>query len=170
MKGQASLLDTYNDVCSKMENDKPEFIRMLETHIDLKRIIPYEFNWVFYLKMGRPREYSLEGFIRFCLLQKILGITLDSTMLTILRLSRELLEYCGFNKVPDASKITRFKQDFTKHIKLMFDRLVEITEPICRELDAKKAAYLIYDPTGILANVAEIILLNHQNFSLSPYI
>jgi len=155
MKGQASLLDTYNDVFSKMENDKPEFIKMLETHIDLKRIIPFEFNWAFYLKMGRPREYSLEGFIRFCLLQKILGITLDSTMLTILRLSRELLEYCGFDKVPDASKITRFKKDFVYYIKLMFDRLVEITEPICRELDAKKASYLIYDPTGIEANVAE---------------
>jgi hypothetical protein len=37
----------------------------------------------------------------------------------------------------------------------MFDNLVEITEPICRKIDPKKADYLIYDPTGIEAHVAE---------------
>jgi hypothetical protein len=37
----------------------------------------------------------------------------------------------------------------------MFEKLVEVTEPICRELDAKKADYLIYDTTGIEPNVAE---------------
>jgi hypothetical protein len=37
----------------------------------------------------------------------------------------------------------------------MFDRLVELTEPVCREINAKKADYLIYDTTGIEANVAE---------------
>ncbi|MCL2155488.1 MAG: hypothetical protein FWH53_07485, partial [Leptospirales bacterium] len=31
----------------------------------------------------------------------------------------------------------------------------EITEPICREIDSKKADYLIYDPTGMEAHVAE---------------
>ena len=38
---------------------------------------------------------------------------------------------------------------------MIFDKLVEITEPICREIDPKKADYLIYDPTGIKAHVAE---------------
>jgi len=51
--------------------------------------------------------------------------------------------------------ITRFRQDFVGYIKLMFDRLVDITEPICREIDEKKADYLIYDTTGIEAYVTE---------------
>jgi hypothetical protein len=72
-----------------------------------------------------------------------------------LKISRELREYCGFDKVPDGDKITRFKQRFVHYIKQMFDIFVEITEPICREIDAKKADYLIYDPTGIKVNVAE---------------
>jgi hypothetical protein len=152
---QMSLLDIYNDVCFKMENNKPEFIKMLETYIDLKTIIPNEFYWAFYRHVGRPREYALESFVKFFLLQKILGIPCDSTLLNVLSLSRELREYCGFENVPDASKITRFKQGFVRYVKRMFDTLVDITEPICRQIDAKKADYLIYDPTGILADVAE---------------
>jgi hypothetical protein len=73
-------------------------------------------------------------------------------------MSSELRNFCGFDEVsdvPDASKITRFKQDFVFYIQKVFENLVEMTEPICRELDAKKADYLIYDPTGIEAHVAE---------------
>ena len=152
---QMSLFDTYNDVCSVMENDKSQFIQLLETHIDLKNIIPNEFYLAFYRNFGRPRDCGLESFIKTFILQKIIGITHDSTMLTILKLSKELREYCGFKTPPAASGLTRFKQHFARYIKLMFDKLVDITEPICREIDAKKADYLIYDPTGILANVAE---------------
>ena len=51
--------------------------------------------------------------------------------------------------------LTRFRQRFTDHIKNMFDKLVKITEPICREINDKKADYLIYDTTGVEAYVAE---------------
>ena len=37
----------------------------------------------------------------------------------------------------------------------MFHKLVEITEPICREIDTKKADYLIFDTTGIEPYVTE---------------
>ena len=152
---QMSLYDTYDDVCSAMENDKPKFLALLEEHINFKELIPVRFVWAFYLRFGRPREYSLESFMRFCVLQKILGIEEDSTLLTILRLCGELRDFCGFDKVPDASRITRFKQDFVTYIQKVFENLVEMTEPICREIDAKKADYLMYDTTGIEAHVAE---------------
>ena len=152
---QMSLCDTYENVCSAMENNKSEFIKLLEEHIKIEELIGADFYRAFYSWNGRPRNYQLESLIRFCLLQSILPIPQDKTLLTLLKLSRELREYCGFDKVPDGSKITRFKQNFVNYIKQMFDRLVEITEPICREIDAKKADYLIYDPTGIKVNVAE---------------
>ena len=150
-----SLLDTYNDVCLAREENKPEFLAMLREHIDFGRMITADFYWAFHRRLGRPREYALESFVKFCALQKILGIEKDSTFLTVLKMSRELRVFCGFDEVPDASKITRFKQDFVAYIEKIFESLVEITEPICRELDAKKADYLIYDPTGIEAYVAE---------------
>ena len=138
-----------------MEEKKSEFIAMLREHIDFRGMIPAAFTWAFYRRFGRPREYTLEGLIKFCILQKVLGIEKDSTLLSIMKMSSELREFCEFNEVPDASKITRFKQDFVAYIEKVFENMVEITEPICREIDAKKADYLIYDPTGIEAHVAE---------------
>jgi hypothetical protein len=153
---QLSFFDTCADVFSAMAEDKPAFLRLLEEHIDFRSLIPPGFYPAFHLRFGRPRKYQLESFIRFFILQKILGVPADSLMLNILNLSRGLQEFCGFStKVPDASKITRFRQDFVGHLKTMFDRLVEMTEPICREIHAQKADYLIYDTTGIEAYVAE---------------
>ncbi len=64
-------------------------------------------------------------------------------------------EFCGFKKVPYAAKLTRFKQDFLPYIMEVFERLVEQTEPICREMDAELADSLIYDTTGIESYVRE---------------
>ena len=152
---QTSLHDTYNDVSSAMENDKPRFLALLDEHIDFSNFIPVTFYLAFYRWFGRPREYDLESLLRFCLLQKVLGIEENSVLLNVLTMSAELREYCGFKKVPDASKITLFKQDFVTHIQELFYKLVDITDPICREIDSKKADYLIYDPTGIKVQVAE---------------
>jgi len=154
-KMQMSLLDTYNDVCAMREENKPEFLSKLKEHIDIHALIPAEFTWAFYRRIGRPREYSLTSFMWFFILQKLFGIDNDLTLLAILKMSGELREFCGFDYVPDASKITRFRQDFVDYIEKVFENLVELTEPICREIDAKKADYLIYDTTGIEAHVAE---------------
>ena len=95
---QMHLADTYDDVCSTLEDDKPKFIRLIEEHIDFSKLISYEFTMVFYRLYGRPRKYGLESFIRFFTLQRILGIACDKTMLSILHCSRELLDFCGFEK------------------------------------------------------------------------
>ena len=83
---QMSLLDTYNDVCETMENNKPKFLALMEKHIDFRALIPAQFLWAFYSRFGRPREYSLESFLRFLVLQKILGIEKDSAFLAVLNL------------------------------------------------------------------------------------
>ena len=152
---QPTLAGIYDDVSSALENNKPEFIQLLEEHIDFSQFIPYEFTLAFNRTYGRPRSYLLESFVRYMVLQRILGVPFDSVFLNILRMSQELKDFCGFDNVPDASLITRFRQDFVYYINLIFERLVEITEPICREIDAQKADYLIYDTTGIEAYVAE---------------
>ena len=64
-------------------------------------------------------------------------------------------EFCGFQKVPDAAKLARFKQDFLPYIMEVFERLVELTEPICREMDAELGDNMIYDTTGVESCVAE---------------
>jgi hypothetical protein len=152
---QVSLLDTYDDIVSTLDEDKTSFLQLIENYIDFSSFIPIEFHYAFNRRFGRPRHYCLESFIRAFVLQKILGIPSDSLLINILRLGQELRDFCGFHKVPDASLLSRFRHSFADYLKLMFDKLVDLTESICREMDPKKADYLIYDTTGIEPYVAE---------------
>ena len=152
---QTPLSGVYENVRLSMEESKSKFLRQLKEHIKLEELIPSEFYEAFTKDIGRPRDYSLESFIWFHQLKNIIGIPKDNAFLTVLEFSPELREFCGFAKVPSASDITRFRQDYAEYLETMFKHLVEVTEPICRILDPKKADYLIYDPTGIKAYVAE---------------
>ena len=152
---QTSLFDIYSDVSESMEQHKPELIRLLEEHIDFDSLIPQSFKLAFYQRYGRGHIYQLESFIRALFLQKLLGISTDRLLITILKTSCELRDFCGFDKVPDASQFTRFREKYCNQLKIMFEHMVDITEPICRRIDAKKADYLIYDTTGIELPVSE---------------
>lgn len=152
---QLSLGDFFSDCQEKFENDKPAFLSLLESHIDLDEIIPVSFFNHFYASTGRSRKYSLTALLWALILQKILSIPTDTLLLTILNISRELREFCGFSKIPDASKITRFKQEFTDDLACFFENLVDITEPILQEINAEKASMSIFDTTGLEAFVTE---------------
>ena len=152
---QMSLFDIYSTVSESIEQNKPELIRLLEEHIDFDRIIPVRFKCAFYHRYGRSHKYHLESFIRTLILQKLLGIATDALLIIILKCSAELREFCGFDQVPDASQFTRFREKYADFLAEMFEHLVELTEPICREINNKKADYLIYDTTGIELPVAE---------------
>ena len=65
---QMSLMDIYHDVAASLEEDKPKLFRMLDEHIDWDALIPARFYMAFYQRIGRPREYPLEGFIKSLLL------------------------------------------------------------------------------------------------------
>ena len=152
---QISMWDIYNGVSEAIEQHKPQLIRLLEEHIDFDKLIPVNFKLAFYRHMGRKHKYHLESYIRAFVVQKLLGIPKDTLLLSVLRLSAELRDFCGFDKVPDASQLTRFRENYKSYLAEMFEHLVDLTESICREIDAKKADYFIYDTTGIELPVAE---------------
>jgi len=152
---QMSLFDTYMDVAASYEDNKSRLFRLLDENIDWEAMIPPRFYTAFYQRTGRPRKYPLLGFIKGCVLQKTLGYVDDSVLLVTLRHSREMRDFCGFDKVPDAAKLTRFKQDFLPYISELFEQLVEMTEPICRAMDPDLADDLIFDTTGLESYVAE---------------
>lgn len=68
---QMSLWDIYQDVAASLEEAKPKLFRMLDEYIDWDAIIPARFYTSFFQRIGRPREYPLEGFIKSLLLQRI---------------------------------------------------------------------------------------------------
>ena len=89
------------------------------------------------------------------IIQHLFSIPTDSLFLVFLHYSRHLREFCGFTKVPDASKITRFKQDFLPDLQSVFDKLVDVTEPICQDIDNNLTSMLLFDTSGIEAYVTE---------------
>ena len=149
------MFDTYDAVLTSMEESKPELIKLLEAHIDLESLIPEGFYRAFYKSTGREHTYHLVSFLWFFILKKLFSIAQTAQMILILNCSKELRDLCGFDKVPGQSKFSEFCKNYCAWIEKFFEHLVEVTEPICREIDKKKADYLIYDTTGIEPPVAE---------------
>lgn len=152
---QLSLSDIYDNCKDLSENDKPAFLSLLETYLDISEYIPLSFYKHFYKNFGRKRKYQLESFLYALLIQRIFSIPTDSLLITFLKFSKELREFCGFTKVPDASKFTTFKQNFSDDLSQLFERLVDITEPICQCIDSTLASTLVFDTSGVEAYVTE---------------
>ena len=105
-------------------------------------IVPVSFVTHFHASTGRPRKHPLYPMIKALLIQRIFSIPTDTLLIIFLKYSQELRDFCGFRVVPDASKFTRFKQDFLMDLQSMFDHLVDITEPICQRIDSNLASIL----------------------------
>lgn len=152
---QLILAENFNECQDILASDTPTFFSLLEQHINLNEFIPVEFYCAFYLSLGRKRDYPLKGFLSALILQKILTIPTDSLLIILLTLCRELREFCGFTKVPDAPMFTRFKQTFTPYLELMFSNMVDYTEPICQAIDSTLASIITFDTSGIELYVKE---------------
>lgn len=152
---QISLHGLFSDCQDKFMDETPAFFQILSEHFNLENFIPAEFHSAFYRSLGRTRIYPLHGFLAAFILQKIFSIPTDSLLLLFLNLCKELRTFCGFTKVPDASLMTRFKLNFESYIELMFQRMVDYTEPICQLIDATLAQILTFDTSGIELYVTE---------------
>lgn len=152
---QLSLADIFEDCQEIFDSDKPQFLSLLEKYINLDEIIQASFYRHYYSSTGRNRKYPLNAMLWALIIQRLFSIPTDSLLLVFLHYSRPLREFCGFKKVPDASKITRFKQDFLSDLQSVFDHLVDITEPICQSMDGSLASMLLFDTSGIEAYVKE---------------
>lgn len=152
---QLSLADIFTDCQNKFDNDKCSFLELLKNTINLDEIVPVSFISHFHAATGRPRKHLLYPLLRALLLQLIFSIPTTSLLIVFLKYSRELRDFCGFDVVPDASKFTRFKQDFLPDLQSMFSRLVDLTEPVCQKIDKEKASMVLFDTSGIEAWVTE---------------
>jgi transposase len=152
---QLSLAEHFQDCRSFFESDTPTFFSLLKENINFSDFIPNSFYDAFYKSLGRTREYPLHGFLTALILQKVFTIPSDSLLIILLHLCKELREFCGFSKVPDASKFTHFKQDFLPYLEQMFSAMVDYTEPICMAIDKTLASTITFDTTGIELYVKE---------------
>lgn len=154
-ENQLNLGNIYSDCQEMFKEQHPEFLELLNKYIDINTYIPFSFKKAFYSNTGRPRGCSLYGYISALILQKIFNIPSDALLILILNLSSEVRLFCGIDKVPDASKWTRFKQDFANYLQEMFIALVDVTEPICNKINPELANMLSYDTSAIESYVTE---------------
>jgi hypothetical protein len=154
-ENQLNLGNIYSECSEMFKEQRPEFLELLNKYIDINTYIPFSFKKAFYANTGRPRGCSLYGYISALVLQKIFNIPSDTLLILILNLSSEVRSFCGIDKVPDASKWSRFKQDFADYLQEMFIALVDITEPICKKINSELANMLSYDTSAVESYVTE---------------
>ena len=88
----------------------------------MNRLIPVSFKPAFYRHMGRQHKYHMESFIRAFIVQKLLGMPTDARLL--LSLCAELRDICGFDQVPGASRLIRFRDQYRPYVVEMFENPV----------------------------------------------
>jgi hypothetical protein len=152
---QLSFAEIYADCTHFFEQDKHHFLSLLEEKLDLHALVPHSFYSHYYACNGRHRDFELCSILWAFILQRIFSIPTDTLLITFLKFSSELRDFCGFSRVPHASQLTRFKQDFLLDLQSFFHQLVDVTEPICQKIDAHKAMMTIFDTSGIEAYVTE---------------
>jgi hypothetical protein len=101
---QLSMAEIFSDCTNFFENDKHHFLWLLETNLNLDELIPYSFYNRYYASTGSPRDFYLTSMICALLHQRVFSITSDTLLLTFLKFSKELREFCGFTRVPNASR------------------------------------------------------------------
>ena len=60
---QLSWANIFEDCQTIFEEDKPQFLTLLEQHIDMNEIIPITFRNHFYASMDRIRKYPLHSLL-----------------------------------------------------------------------------------------------------------
>ena len=152
---QLKLSDIYDDCNKLLEEDTPAFIKLLEDNLNISEYIPASFYMSFYQHFGRTRKYSLEAFVTALVIQLVFSIPTVKLLRQFLVYSKPLRKFCGFDTLPDEGKFSTFKKVFAADLKVLFEHLVEITEPICQKLSPELSSVLIFDTTGIEAYVTE---------------
>ena len=66
---QLSLNDIFRDCQEKFDSDKPEFLSLLEQHIDIDEIIPVSFYNHFYASTCRTHKYPLRALLWALIMQ-----------------------------------------------------------------------------------------------------
>lgn len=147
-----NFMDNFDELTSEAT---PKLFHLFNSYIDVDKLIPSSFKEKYYSTVGSPREYSLSSMINFFILKNILGFSESKQLLNILRISNDIRKFCGFTKVPHESQISRFNTKYLKYINEMFHHLVDITEPMCKEINSHLSSILISDTTGFEAYVQE---------------
>lgn len=125
---QLTLAEVFEDCQNKFDNDKYQFLSLLDQTINLDEIVPVSFVTHFHASTGRPRKHQLYPILKAFLIQRRFSIPTD----------------------------------------IMFDHMVDMTEPICQKLDPHLAAMTIFDTSGIEALLPVLVDFFQKHPLIAP--
>lgn len=85
---QLTLAEIFEDCQNKFDNDKYQFLSLLDEAINLDEIVPVSFISHFYASTGRPRKHQLYPMLKALLIQRIFSIPTDTLLIVFLKFSR----------------------------------------------------------------------------------
>ena len=74
---QLTLTEVFEDCQNKFDNDKYQFLSLLDEAINLDEIVPVSFVTHFHASTGRPRKHQLYPMLKAFLIQRIFSIPTD---------------------------------------------------------------------------------------------
>ena len=75
---QLTLADVFEDCQNKFDNDKYQFLQLLDETLNLDEIVPVSFISHFYAATGRPRRHHLYPMLKALFLQLFFSIPTTS--------------------------------------------------------------------------------------------
>ena len=73
---QLTLADFFEECKDIYESDRPQFLTLLENHIDLDEIVPISFRRHYYASTGRNRKYPLNATLWVLIIHRLLRRTI----------------------------------------------------------------------------------------------
>ncbi|OLS02011.1 transposase [Tissierella creatinophila] len=160
---QLNFCDVSNDFDKFYNQNQNDLLSLLDKFISISDFIPFSFYRKYYSNFGSKRDFSLESMLNAFIVKNILSIPSVDLLITILSISSELRQFCGFLKVPHKSQFSRFKSIFLDNLNDLFNVLVDFTEDISKEISPFLSSILITDTTGVEAYVTENNLKFYQS-------
>ncbi len=152
---QLNLCDISTDFDKFYNQNQNNLLNLLDQFINISDYIPFSFYKKYYAHFGTKRDFTLESMIYAFILKNILAIPSIELLISLLHISSEMRQFCGFLKVPHKSQFSRFKDNYLESLNDLFNNLVDVTEQISKEINPFLASILITDTTGFEAYVIE---------------
>lgn len=152
---QISLCDVSSQFSSFMDSNEESFLTTFKNTLNISDYIPFSFYQSYYHNLGRKKDHSLEAMLLAFVIKNILSFPTTDLLISILRISKELREFCGFESVPSKFKLSRFKSTYYKELNDLFHSMVDMTEQLAHEINPLLASILITDTTGFEVYVTE---------------
>ncbi len=79
------MAEVFEDCQNKFDNDKYQFLSLLDETINLDEIVPVSFVSHFHASTGRPRKHQLYSMLKAFLIQRIFSIPTDMLLIVFLK-------------------------------------------------------------------------------------